>query len=348
MLYNLGQIRSQIAQYCGVRNTVGAYDFDYTTFPTIDLANNMINDSFREICGEWDYTFLETTKSYPFYHTISGVQGVLLTITGTYSGNVVTGTQNVAPYPSDVLQYSWLAHNTVGDLQVNFSGVTGTFYNNGNTSQLVTGISTGGVVSYIGAWTGVGYMYQLDNDIDKLMVPAIYVPHSNNGNSAQGVMVKNIDYEDMIRVFPIGTIQASGTPIYFSEAPGLSNVADNGKMIQFGPAPTASAYSGNNFVLFYKKKHVDLVNDTDVQNVVPDIWQNAIIKMASAKVFAIADPTRMPTALAEASQLIRGMKLWDAKQPSKVRRWRDANYGTQSSFLFDNSSWFTLGGGSER
>ena len=180
------------------------------------------------------------------------------------------------------------------------------------------------------------------------MVPGIYMPHSNNGNSANGVMVKNIDYEDMIRIFPIGTIQASGTPIYFSEAPGLSNINNNGKQIQFGPAPQTSSYSGNTFIVFYKKLQPDLVNMTDTQTTIPIQWQNTYIKLATAKILQIADPSRADAALREATILMRSMKLWDAQQPSKVRTWRDANYGTQSSFLFDNSSWFTLGGNSQR
>ena len=113
----------------------------------------------------------------------------------------------------------------------------------------------------------------------------------------------------------------------------------------FGPTPTTAAYSGNNFVAFYKRKHVDMVNDSDVQIVVPEQWQNAILKLAVAKIFEIADPDRAPQAAAEASKLIRAMKLWDSKQPSKVRRWRDANYDTNSSFLYDSSSWFTLSSG---
>ena len=337
-LYNLGQIRSQIAQYCGVRNAAGAYDFDTTTFPTIDLANNIINDSFREICGEWDYTFLETTKSYPFYHQIQGVQSLYLSGTSNATSLPISGT--MTPYPADVLNYAWTADNTYQNVANNYSGIT--FVGVDSTGTSWTGISNIGNVT-TGNWVGVGYTYQLDQDIDKFMVPAIYVPHSNNGNSAQGVMVKNIDYEDMVRIFPIGTIQASGTPIYFSEAPGLSPINNNGKSIIFGPTPTYTAYSGNNFVAFYKKKHVDLTSDTATQTVVPEQWQNAPIKLASAKIFQIADPARADAAAAESSRLIRAMKLWDAKQPSKVRHWRDANYDTNASFLYDNSSWVTLG-----
>jgi hypothetical protein len=340
-LYNLGQIKSQIAQYAGVRNTLGQYGFDDSTFPTEDLTNNIVNDSFREICGEWDYTFLETTRSYPFYHVISGVQSITGIASGTYIGGpFFQSGVSVTPYPNDVLNFAWTAENSVDDVTNHFSGV----------HCLITvapGINVGGVmisgdITY-NNWSGVGYNYQLSNDIDKFYVPGVFIPHSNNGLSANGILVKNIDYEDMVRIFPIGTIQASGTPIYFSEAPGLSpNI--NGKSIVFGPTPVTSQYSGNNFITFYKKKHVDLVDDNDVQSVIPDMWQNAVIKLATAKVFQIADPSRADATLREASGLIRSMKLWDAKQPSKVRRFRDSTYDTNSSFIFDNSSWFTLGG----
>ena len=342
MLYTLAQIRSQVAQYCGIRNTAGAYDFDNSTFPTIDLANNMINDSFREICAEWDYTFLETTKSYPFFHVIEGVQSVWLSGTATFTNNPISG--SITPYPNDVLNYAWQANNTVQNINNNFSGITFNGQEMVSPFGLNTGISNSGAVT-TNNWTGVGFTYQLDQDIDKFMVPGIFVPHSNNGLSANGILLKNIDYEDMIRIFPIGTIQASGTPIYFSEAPGLSNVSNNGKQIVFGPTPNTNTYSGNSFVAFYKKKHVDLQNDYDVQTVIPEQWQNMPIKLACAKVFAISDPSRVDTSMNEAAKLMRSCKLWDAKQPSKVRRWRDSNYDTNSSFLYDSSSWFTLGTG---
>src|ERR1035437_5705314 len=283
-LYSLGDIRSQVAQYAGIRNTQGLYDMDATTFPNIDLGNKMINDSIREIAGDWEYTFLETTKSYPFYHVISGVQAIDLVTTN--ASGVVVASGSITPYPNDVLNYSWLAHNSVNDMNSNFSGIS---YVGTSGSSIFTGLSTSGIVTTHN-WTGVGYTYQLDADIDKFYVPGVYVPHSNNGNSAQGVLIKNIDFEDMIRIFPIGTTQASGTPIYFSEAPGLS--ITNGKSIVFGPAPTTTAYSGNNFVCFYKKTHIDMVLDTDTQNMFPQQWQNVIVKMATAKTLQISDPSR--------------------------------------------------------
>src|ERR1035437_1651551 len=143
-LYSLGDIRSQVAQYAGIRNTQGLYDMDATTFPNIDLGNKMINDSIREIAGDWEYTFLETTKSYPFYHVISGVQAIDLVTTNA----------------NDVLNYSWLAHNSVNDMNSNFSGIS---YVGTSGSSIFTGLSTSGIVTTHN-WTGVGYTYQLDAD----------------------------------------------------------------------------------------------------------------------------------------------------------------------------------------
>lgn len=337
-LYNLTQTLSQVSTYAGIQNENNAYYPSATTFPSEDLMIDMVNDSIREICGDWEYTFLETTRSYPFYHVVSGVQSVYLSGSNTL-GSGISGT--ITPYPSDVLNYAWTAHNTVQNISNNFSGIAFTGTDVSGVSW--TGISNSGNVTTCN-WTGVGYQYQLDPDIDKFYVPGIWCPASNNDNSAKGVLLKNIDFEDMMRIFPIGNIAASGTPIYYSEAPGISTANNNGKQIIFGPTPTLTGYSGNNFVCFYKKLHQDLVNDTDTQQVIPIQWQNVIIKLTAAKVLAISDPSRYELVMKEAVGLIRSMKLWDAKQPSKVRRIRDSNYDTNSSFIYDSSVWFSLSG----
>ncbi len=339
MLYSLGEIKSQLAQYAGIKDTNGNYAFDDTTFPTDSLANNIVNDTFREICGGWDYRFLETTKSYQFYHTISGVSA--LAVSGTsVSGNAMLG--QIVPYPSDVLNYTWLGQSPISQSSVGYSGIA-------FSGVDISGISTSGI-SNTGRlteanWTGVGFQYQLDNDVDKLLVPAIAIQHISNGatNIAQGLLCTRIAFEDMMRIFPIGVVAASGAPIYFSEQPGMS--PDNNKSIVFGPTPLPS-YSGNTFTVFYKKRQEDLINDTDVQNTIPLSWQNVIVKSALVKIYQIKEPDRIQFILPEATQLIRNMKLWDAQQPSLVNKWRDSNYDTNSSFLYDNSSWFTLGEGS--
>jgi hypothetical protein len=335
-LYNLGQIRQQVAQMAGIQDSTGSYDMDATTYPTLDFANQMINDTFREVTSAWDYQFLETSKSYTFQHVISGVQSIA--VTGhTIVGN--TGTTGiVTPYPTDVLNYSWLGQNSVIDVNSNFSGIS---FTDSNGSAC---ISTSGSVTTAN-WTGVGYVYQLEPDIDKFLAPGVVVAHSQGSNVGQGIVMSNVDYEDIVRMIPIGTVNASGTPSMYFQVPGLS--PNNGIAIQFFPFPLPS-YSGNNFIVNYKKKHVDLTDDAQVQSVIPEQWQNVIVQGVLEKVNSVRNPDRQEENAIRKQGLINSMKLWDAQQPSKVRAWRAGNPGGGASYLYDNSGWLTLGDGPGR
>jgi hypothetical protein len=325
-----------VCQMAGIQDSYGNYDLDDTTYPTLTLGNQMINDTYREITSAWDYQFLETSKSYPFYHTISGVQSLLVT------GTTVVGSTGVSavitPYPTDVLNYTWLAQNSVGDLSSNFSGIS---FTDASGSQCIS--TSGSITTAI--WTGVGYVYQLDPDVDKFLAPGVVVAHSNGSNVGQGIVLTNMDYEDIVMQIPIGTINASGTPSQYFELPGLS--PDNNKAIQFFPFPTSS-YSGNTFVVNYKKKHVDLQSDSDTQNVIPEQWQNTVTYGVLEKFNSVRNPDRQPEALMRKEKLINSMKLWDAQQPSKVRHWRSGQPGIGQSYLYDNSTWFHLDDGPGR
>lgn len=330
-LYNLGTVRQQACQMAGIQNSQGDYDLDDTTYPTLTLGNQMINDSYREITSAWDYQFLETSKSYPFFHTISGVQSIHVSGV-TVAGSIPTS-GTITPYPSDVLNYAWLGQNTVQDLNTNFSGISFT------DSLGRPSVSTSGTVTTAN-WTGVGYVYQLDPDIDKFLSAGVVVAHSNGSNVGQGIVMTNVDYEDIVKLIPIGVVNASGTPSMYFELPGLS--PDNGKAIQFFPFPLPS-YSGNNFIVNYKKKHVDLVNDNDVQNVIPEQWQNTVVQAVLEKFNSVRNPDRQAENMVRKEKLINAMKLWDAQQPSKVRHWRGGQPGAGTSYLYDNSTWLTLG-----
>jgi hypothetical protein len=341
-LYNLGQIRQNIAQDtgAGIYNTqTGIYDFDQTTFPTAARVNNFINDTIREICS-YDFQCLETIRSYPFIHEIDNVQSVYLSGT-SISGSSISG--NITPYPSDVLNYSWTANNSIADVNSNFSGLN--FIGVDGSGNTLPGTSISG--SQITAtWTGIGYTYQLDADVDKLLNPPVWIAHSNNGlaTTANGVFLQNIDFEDMLRMFPIGTINASGTPLFMATSPGLSDSNNNGYSIVFGPTPT-QAYSGNTFLLFYKKLHQTMTLDTDVQGCIPLQFQNVIIAMTEAKVFQLSNPERTPAQLDYANRLVKEFRLWDWSQPSKVRMFRDAAYGGGSGggSAYDSSVWYRVG-----
>lgn len=330
-LYSLQTLRQQVCQYAGIQDSNGNYELDTTTFPTLNLGNQIINDSIREITSAWDYQFLETAKSYPFFHTISGVQSVALSGVTIIGSSGTTGV--VTPYPTDVLNYSWLGHNSVQDLATNFSGISFTDIS-GNAAISISGSVT------TATWTGVGYTYQLDPDIDKFLAPGVVVTHSNGGTIGQGIIMSNVDYEDIVRMIPIGVIAASGTPSMYFQIPGLS--PDNGISIQFFPFPQSS-YSGNTFNVNYKKKHVDLEDDTAIQNVIPEQWQNTIVQTVLAKVNSIRNPDRQQESEMRAAKLVNSMKLWDAQQPSKIRHWRSGGAGAGTGYLYDSSTWLTLG-----
>jgi hypothetical protein len=345
-IYNLGQLRQIIAQDTGAgvyNSTTGIYDFTIDTFPTVTRVNQMINDSIREICA-YDYQCLEQIKSYPFTHVIQDVQSVEVFATGvvyTPSPVLVSGTATITPYPSDVLNYSWLADNSVQDQTTNYSGINCSIYVGAPYNVSVPAVSISGVAT-TAQWTGVGYNYQLDNDVDKLLNPPVWIARSNNNLTANGVFVQNIDFEDMMKLLPIGVVMASGTPQFLSTTPGLSNSNNNGMSIIFGPSPTA-AYSGQTFLLFYKQLHENLVADTDQQQVIPLQFQNVITAVAESKVFALTNMDRMQQQQAYADSLVQSFKLWDWSQPSKVRRFRDANYSSSYNAAYDNSVYFRLG-----
>ena len=339
-LYNLGQLRQICAQDCGngvYDPSTGIWDYDTTTFPTLSRANQMINDTIREICA-YDFQFLESINSYPFIHTIENVQS--LYVSGTsISGTAISGT--LTPYPADVLNYSWTANNSIANLSNNFSGIS--FVGTQSNGISVAGISNTGTVT-TATWTGLGFNYQLNPDVDKLLNPAVWIAHSTNGQqtTANGVFLQNIDYEDIIRQFPIGLPAASGTPQYVATSPGLSDSNNNGYSIVMAPSPTF-AYSGNTFLLFYKKLHQTMVDDTDVQTSIPSQFQNCISAMSEAKIFQLSNPERAAAQISYANDLIKSMRLWDWAQPSKVRQFRDANYGAGYNAAYDNSVWFRVG-----
>lgn len=340
MLYNLDQLLTQSAQLAGIKDENGEYGFDATTFPTSGLATNMLNDAIRELTSQYDYTFLETSKSYPFLHIISGVQSLYLS--GTSGGTPISGVQT--PYPSDVLNYSWTANNSVALTSTSYSGVT--FTGVSSSGVYYTGTSTYGEIT-TGPWTGTGYTYQLDADIDKILAPGIYIPNSTSQQTAQGVICQWISNEDLIRLIPIGVINASGTPSMYTEFPGMSPAPLQNKVVQFFPFPQAS-YSGQTFIVPYKKKHVDLVNDTDYQNVIPEQWQYVIQWAFLEKVFDLIDNPKAELATQRKNELINQMRIWDANSPAQMRWWRDYNYNSSVSSAYDSSTWLHLSDGPGR
>jgi hypothetical protein len=122
----------------------------------------------------------------------------------------------------------------------------------------------------------------------------------------------------------------------------MSETNNNGYSLVFGPFPTA-AYSGNTFLVFYKKLQQTMVNDTDVQNTIPISFQNVITAFAEAKIFQLSNPERVSGQLQYSQSLLNNLKRWDWAQPSKVRVFRDANFDSGFNSAYDNSVYFRLG-----
>ncbi len=325
MLNNFGKVRSQIAQMCGIQDTNGNYDFDSTTQPDITLVNTFLNDAYREIGGMHDWTFLFTNRSYPFYHVISGVQSVDL-----YTSNRASGT--ITPYPNAVLNYSWLANNSVQDINNNFSGIS---YVGLSGTNVFSGVSTSGNVSYHN-YTGVGFVYQLDPDIDKIEM--VQIQQSVNGSS-NAVILQHVDWHQMMKMFPIGTIASTGTNIFYSEFPGMSS--DNNKVIQFAPQPDPVQFSGTDFIVVYKKRQEDLVLDTQVQTTIPEQFQYLINYYVAEKILDMTQNPKSNIFRAKKEEMLDNMKIWDFNQPDKMRFWGD--YNERSSIgstrsVYDSSS----------
>ena len=61
----LKQIRQQVAQYLGIQDSNGDFDFDETTRPTKTLVETFINDTTREISASWDFPFNNKVYEIP-------------------------------------------------------------------------------------------------------------------------------------------------------------------------------------------------------------------------------------------------------------------------------------------
>lgn len=329
MLKTFGQLRQEIAQLSAIQDSNGNYNFDDSTFPTLSQANVFINDAIREISSSWDYTFLQSSRSYPFYHNMSGVQGAYFSgYDDAGSGYLTVGSR--VPFPNDVLNYSWIANNQQTLINVNFSGVQ---FSGVSSGVSYSSLSVGGYPTYSNIYSGVGYTYQLDQDVDKIL--ACMISKSNSGNTSSAIMMTHVDWHDIERIIPIGVINASGTPVYYSEFPGFGPI--NNKTIQFFPFPTPN-YQGENFIIHYKKKHVDMVSDNDLQSVVPEQYQAIITQATLEKVFDLLDNPKAALASQRRMDLEGKMRVWDAQQPNKMWQWQDFRYNSTSNRAYDNST----------
>lgn len=335
--YNQKQIRQMCAQNLGIQNSdvVPIYDFDATTPVTKEQVNFWIDDTIRENTSNWDYTFLESTKSINFYNVVTGVQGVFLS--GTVSGTGVTG--SIVPYPSNVLQYSWLADNSVNDVSTNFSGIT--FNGVDASGNSYTGVSSDfGYATYNNTFTGVTNVFQLDDDVAKIEGLFLQNQANPSSNIGYGIPLNELTYHDFAIKYPIGVVAVSGTPYEYTKLPGLG--PDNNLVITLAPFPTPN-FSGNSVILHYLKKHVDLADDNAKQNVIPTQFQQIIVLGVMEKILSVyiqQDP-RIGVIHKQKEDLITDMKQWDFNQANIGRNFklgpRNGPYGGRNRSAWDTS-----------
>lgn len=336
MLYNLQQIRQFVATNLGIQNSSNPpiYDFDNSTPVPLSQVNNFINDEIREDTSAWDYTFLEDTKSINFWNVVSGVQGVALA--GIVSGINVYGT--IAPYPAQQLSYSWRADNSVTNVSNNFSGIV---FNGVSASGIAFNnvVSTSGSATYNNTISGVTNIFQLDPDVAK--IEGLFMQSSANGNTGYGIPLNELTYHDFLIKYPIGVVNISGTPYEYAKFPGLG--PNNDPVLTLAPFPTPD-FSGNSLVLHYLKKHVDLVNDTDIQRVIPQQFQQIIIEGVCEKITAhyAQDDPRTDKYARRKENLTIDMKQWDFNQANLTRAWklgpRNGPYGIGYRSPYDTST----------
>ncbi len=334
-LYNLGTTRQMVAQNLGIQNTNNVYDFDSTTPVTLSQVNMFINDTIRENTSNWDYTFLENTKAYNFFNVTSGVQGLVLYGSAGVGPYPVTG--SIWPYPANVMTYSNLAQNSVQDSANNFSGITFTGFDASN--NMYSGVvSTSGSVTYNNVFSGISNIYQMDDDCAK--IEGIFLQASANQQTGYGIPLSELTYHDFAMIYPIGVVAVSGTPYQYAKLPGLG--PDNGVVITMAPYPTPN-FSGNSFIVDYMKKHVDLVADTDTQNVIPSQFQQIIVLGTMEKIVStyIQNDPRINMYNKQKNDLIIDMKQWDFNQANIARSFklgpRNGMYGGSGRSMFDTS-----------
>lgn len=299
-LYNLGQLRQVCSEYLGM--TV----VDDTTTPSLTRFNDMINQSVRETMSAFNFRQLETSCRIPFLHTISNVQGAYLSGVSVtpLAGSGISAT--ITPWPTDNL----LVNCQVVD-NSNYSGFQ--FVGQDSNGTTYSGVSTEGS-GVIGTVSTLGYSYSLPSNVDQIY--SVVIPQ----NSIKLLYIPQYDIE---RSIPNGILTASGTPAYYTEFDGMSDT--NTKSIQFFPQP-ASNFSGQSFVVHYKKMHVDMTQDTDTQNVLPQQFQDIIIDATLEKIYAMMSDAKSEYHRNRKEVRITDLIVWAAGHLDYVEVERDGNF----------------------
>lgn len=320
MLKNFGQLRTECQQYLGL--TV----LDESTDPPLSLLNTMINDGVRESLSRFNFRQLETSLMYPFQHTISGVQGLYLSGISTtpVAGSGISTT--ILPYPSGGTNI--LFQQTYLDSSTSFSG-------NAFVGTDILGTSYSGTVTSWSGTTGplttIGYQYQLPSSVDQIY--SISIPQ----NSIKLLFIPQYDIE---RVLPNSILVASGTPAYYTEFQGMS--PQNTKSIMMFPQPTLVPFSGQSFMVHCKKMHQDMIADTDVQNVLPENYQDIIVWAALERAFGYLSDEKFQLYKNKKEERMGELEVWSGNQLDYVYQVRDGNFLGSSYTPFQTSILFRI------
>lgn len=320
-LYNLGQLKSQVGQYLGVINGNNT-SFTNSTTPTEVWINQAINDSIREVMSEFNYRQTETNCRVPFLHTIYNVNGAYLTGLNLASTTGIQAT--FVPYPQDNLLINCQV------LPATYSGIP--FIGIDQTGISWSGVSITGS-GFTGSVTTIGYQYELPAQVEQIY--SVTVPFN-------AIKLQYLPQYDWDRVVPQGLTIASGTPAYYTMFPGLS-ISGN-LVIQFYPEPTVSSYTDKTFVVHYKRKHADLVSDSDVQRVIPEQFQDIIIWATLEKSYIFMSQLEK-SVLYSQKKSIRAvdMKIWADNSLDYVYVARDGDFlSSNPSSAYNTSVLFQL------
>lgn len=306
----LGQIRQEVAEHLGILDVNGVDAFDNTTAPTLNRVNQFINDTLREVTSNFPYSIMERSCYLPFYHTIHNVPSAVLSGISTGPNVGVSGVVGtVTPFPNTMaLQAGCITLPS----NYNYSGIA--FTGTAPVFGAQSGLSVSGYQT-TGDWTGVGYMYELPASVDSII--SVMLPD-------KGVKVNFVPMYDLNKVIPQGVWTSSGTtPIWYTEHVGMS--ASGNKVIEFFPSPDATL-SGNSFMLYYKFKQQDMTDDSEVQNVYPDTFQDIAIHGVLEKCYSMVndqDKTQYHRGVKEGRVL--QLRKWAENQQDYVNRFRDGN-----------------------
>ncbi len=324
MLDNFGQQKSQIGKYLGISV------FDATTDPSLGLVSDMINTSTREALSRFNFRQLESAMLYPFFHTISGVQGFQLSGVST---TPLAGSGIVANFPNQPNPFTpQSAMNLlIGEtyFEGSYSGIS--FVGTDILGNTYSGISTqgSGITSNVQT---MGYTYQLPPEVDQII--AITIPQ----NALKLLFIPNYD---VLRTLPNSILTASGTPSYYTEFAGMSQVG-NTKAIQFFPQPTTIPFSGQTFRIDFKRMHEDMINDTDVQRVLPEQYQDIIIWASLEKIYMYLSDDKTAYYKAKKEERMADLEVWAGNQLDYIYQIRDGAFLGSSMSAYMTSILFRI------